>query len=508
MAQTELDAGRHSHEDVLDAETLERVLAERHKTPQQVEQFGVEAVPKERQTTGFWDLFGIQLSFQINNLTITMPAFAVLAGLNIWAAMLSQVIGVGLVFIGYIALAHFGHKYGIPGQVGSRFALGVFGSKLTASLMRSIASAYWFAWQTLAAALGIQVILTAWTGNDYSLVWISVLFAIFQTAIALTGWESLKYLTRVVLPLKLVLLSVVIIAFLTSSQPEFAWSNITSGGSWAWSGIAVWAAAIAGGHLSMYTDSADLARYARSAKSMMIAFYSAAMISVVFCGFIGVYAAKAMGDANWFAGAADVQPHVWMYVVLLVVLVADNWFINIMNLYTGGFAVVNAISRIGRFWATVIVAVAGITLSGFRGVWENTPTFVNEIGFAFAPIGGILLAHYVVLSRMRLDLPAIYTPLTGRYRYLYGVNPIAIVVGLAGYVLARSEVISESLIRPMAVVVITGAAYAAAMLIASRFWTPAREAIDHDRMQEHYDPIEINREILEVSRRERAESTV
>ena len=374
--------------------------------------------------------------------------------------------------------------------------------------MRSIASAYWFAWQTLAAALGIQVILGAWTGNEYSLVWISVLFAIFQTAIALTGWESLKYLTRVVLPLKLVLLSVVIITFVTSSQPQFAWSNITSGGSWAWGGIAVWAAAIAGGHLSMYTDSADLARYARRAKSMMIAFYSAAMLSVVFCGFIGVYAAKAMGDANWFAGAADVQPHVWMYLLLIVVLVADNWFINIMNLYTGGFAVVNAFSRIGRFWATVVIAVAGITLSGFRGVWENTPTFVNEIGFAFAPIGGILLAHYVVLCRMRLDLPSIYTPLTGRYRYLFGVNPVAIIVGLAGYAIARSDVISESLIRPMAVVVITGAAYAAAMLIVARFWAPARDAIDYESMQDRYDPFEIDRQLLADKRERPVESLV
>lgn len=498
MGQTAvgLDRERTSSADVLDAKSLERALAERHKTPEQVEQFGVEAVPAERKTTGFWDLFGIQLSFQINNLTITMPAFAVLAGLNVWAAVLSQVIGVGLVFLGYIAVAHFGAKYGIPGQVGSRFALGVFGSKATASLMRSIASAYWFAWQTLAAALGIQVILTAWTGNDYSLIWISVLFAIFQTAIALTGWESLRYLTRVVLPIKLVLLSVVIVAFLTSSQPEFAWSNITSGGSWAWSGIAIWAAAIASGHLSMYTDSADLARYAKSGRSMMLAFFSAAMVSVVFCGFIGVYAAKAMGDPNWFAGAADVQPHVWMYIVLLVVLVADNWFINIMNLYTGGFAVVNCVSRIGRFWATVIVAVAGITLSGFREIYENTPTFINEIGFAFAPVGGILVAHYIVLSRRRIDLAAIYTPLTGRYRYLYGVNPIAVVVGLGGYLLARSDEISESLIRPLAVVILTGLVYSVAMLVAARLWAPARDAIDHQAMADEYDPLEIDRRLL------------
>ena len=497
---TEIAAGlrpeRGPAPQVTDADSLERALAQRHRTPEQVEQFGVEAVPAERKTTGAWDLFGIQLSFQINNLTITMPALAVLAGLNVWAALLSQVIGVGLVFLGYIALATIGSKYGIPGQVGSRFAFGVFGSKVTASLMRSIASAYWFAWQTLAAALGIQVILQAWTGNQYDLILISVLFAVFQTAIALTGWESLRYLTRVVLPIKLVFLSIVILCFVTSSRPEFSWSHVTSGGSWAWAGIALWAGTIAAGHLSMYTDSADLARYARSSKSMALAFYGAALTSVVFCGIIGVWAAKGVGEGNWFAGAADVQPHVWMYLLLIVVLVADNWFINIMNLYTGGFAVVNVIGRIGRFWSTVIVAVIGVSLSAFKGVYDNTPTFVNEIGFAFAPVGGILLAHYVLLSRGRIDLPAIYTPLRGAYRYLGGVNPIAIVVGVGGYLVARSEILSTSLIRPLAVVVITGAVYAVAMAFAARIWPPARDAIDHENMQDSYDPVEIDRRLV------------
>ena len=58
---------------------------------------------------------------------------------------------------------------------------------------------------------------------------LSVLFAIFQAAIALTGWESLKYLAKVILPIKLVLLSVVIVAFLTSSDPRFAWATVNRG---------------------------------------------------------------------------------------------------------------------------------------------------------------------------------------------------------------------------------------------------------------------------------------
>lgn len=483
-----------------ETQSLERDLARRHRTPQQVEQFGIESVPKSKRTSGFSEMFSVIFSFQINNLTIILPGFAVLAGLNIWAAILSQLIGVGLVFVGYVALAHFGMKYGIPGQVGSRFAFGVLGSRLTTSLMRSVASAYWFAWQTIAAALGIQAIMHAWTGETYSLVPISILFAIFQAAIALTGWESLKYLTKIVLPVKIVLLGVVMITFLTSSDERFAWGAIHEGGSWAWHDIATWAAVIAGGHLSMYTDAADLARYARNAKSVILAFYGSAMLAVVFCGFVGVYAAKAMGDANWFVGAAAVQPHVWMYVLLIIVLVADNWFINIMNLYTGGFAIVNAFSWLGRFWATVLVAAAGIVLSGFTSVYENTSSIVNEIGFAFGPIGGILLAHYVVLSRFRLDLPSIYRTNEGAYRYWRGINPVAMVVGLVGYLVARSDIIDDSLIRPLAVMVLTGFLYTLAMKIVASFWKPAADAISYQNMLDEYDSLAITRAILSGDR--------
>lgn len=478
---------------------LERVLAERHKTPQNVEQFGVEAVPRVKRTTGFWDLFGIQLSFQINNLTITLPGLAVLAGLNLWAAIFAQTLGVLIVFLGYAALSTYGAKYGIPGQVGTRFAFGVLGSKITASLMRAVASAYWFAWQTLAAALGLQIIFKAWLGVDLDLIAISVVFAVLQALVALTGWESLKYLTRVILPLKVIILGVVIIVFLTSAKPEFGWSNVTSGGTWDWVLIATWAGVTASSHLSMYTDAADLSRYARTPKTGAIAFYLAAVISTLFCGFIGAVAAKAVGGQSWFQAAAEVQPYAWMFILLLIVLVADNWFINIMNLYTGGFAIVNIVSRIGRFWATVICAAAGIGLSTFAGVYENTPAIVTEIGYAFAPVGGILLAHYVVLSRWRLDLVSLYNDQQGRYRYLKGINPIAIVVGIMGYLLARSLVIPVTMLSEIAVVILTGAVYAIVMTMAARFWTPAKESIDYRAMKDEYDVMDLDEALIEAS---------
>jgi len=156
---------------------------------------------------------------------------------------------------------------------------------------------------------------------------------------------------------------------------------------------------------------------------------------------------------------------------------------------------VNVISRLGRFWATILCATVGVVLSGFSQVYENTPGIVTEIGYAFAPIGGVLLAHYVVLSRWRLDLIALYDP-AGRYRYLAGINPIAVIVSLAGYLVATNDIIPGAWMTEVVIAIVSGAVYAVAMKLAAQVWAPAAEAIDHETMLDEYDEIELGRVLL------------
>jgi hypothetical protein len=77
-----------------------------------------------------------------------------------------------------------------------------------------------------------------------------------------------------------------------------------------------------------------------------------------------------------------------------------------------------------------------------------------------------------------------------------GINPVAIVVGIAGYLVARSELIDASLIRPIVVVILPCVIYAMAMEIVARFWAPASAAINAATMKDRYDALEVNRELL------------
>ncbi len=82
-------------------------------------------------------------------------------------------------------------------------AFGLRGSRWIPSLLRTVASIYWFAFQTIARALGITAVARQLWDVSLNLALVSVVFAIFQVLVATVGYGSLKVLSRVAFPLKL-----------------------------------------------------------------------------------------------------------------------------------------------------------------------------------------------------------------------------------------------------------------------------------------------------------------
>src|SRR6202034_4377588 len=116
--------------------------------------------------------------------------------------------------------------YGLPGQVSTRMVYGLRGAKYVPSFLRTIASTYWFAYQTVAGSLAVVAILDRWTGTPHSLITVSVTFAVLQAIVAIIGYGSLKHLSRMALPFKIVILSYVIVLMATSGLPHFSPSEV------------------------------------------------------------------------------------------------------------------------------------------------------------------------------------------------------------------------------------------------------------------------------------------
>jgi nucleobase:cation symporter-1, NCS1 family len=59
-------------------------------------------------------------------------------------------------------------------------------------------------------------------------------------------------------------------------------------------------------------------------------------------------------------------------------------------------------------------------------------SYATLLGNFFSPIAGVLVFDYLILKRMRLDVPALFT-FDGRYRYWGGFNLVAVVWTVLGF---------------------------------------------------------------------------
>ena len=416
---------------------IESELQRRYHQPKGVEQFGIEAIPQSRKIVKWYDLFSIILNFLISPSTILRGGLGVAAGLSFQASVVAECSGIVVAGFFYVVMATVGVDYGIPGQVATRAIYGLRGSKVIPSFLRSIASCYWFAFQTVIGATAICAVLEKLTGTQFLLIQVSVLFGIVQAIVAIVGYDSLKALSRVALPVKLAMFVYLFVLLANQADPNFAPGAVLSfpgKSGWNWVIFVAWFNAAAAGWLTMITDAADFCRYSRSRADMWIGTLSASAIGTMISGSLGAYAAAAtLGKiANPFVIIAGISTS-WITLLLILIFIAlDHWTINVLNLYTGGLSISNIFERLGRFWTTLIASVVGIALSAIPDVLNSYLTYATLLGNFFSPIAGVLVFDYLILKRTRLDVPALFT-LDGRYRYWGGFNLVAVVWTVLGF---------------------------------------------------------------------------
>ncbi len=187
----------------------------------------------------------------------------------------------------------------------------------------------------------------------------------------------------------------------------------------------------------MITDAADFCRYSRSCRDMWIGTLLATGSGALVVSTIGVYVAGAsLGHvANAFQMVAGIADSHLAFALPLLVIVLDNWTINVLNLYTSGLSLLNVFERLGRFRATLLVSAVGIALSAFPALAQGYTGWLALLGTAFAPLAGILVADYLPLRRGRLDVPALFEP-HGHYWHWCGFNLVAMAWTAIGVLLS------------------------------------------------------------------------
>lgn len=424
-----------------------------------VEEFGVEPIPTELRTAGWRDLFAINFTFFLNPVMYLLGAFAVVdGGLPLWWAVAAMVAGQALAFALLVIVAQPGVDYGLPGQVGMRASLGYWGARLLSSPYRVIASTYWFAAQALTAGLGAQAIFEAMTGRELPLVPLALVFALIHATFAVLGFDVMRWVLRVVLPVSLAFTGILVGLFLASDDPEYAVGRVFDSPeqSLTWVGFATYVTVMCGASLTFVTNVADVCRYTPTRWDMRVGLFASALTSAVVTTFVGGYAAAATGEVNPFVAVADLTSNDLLLAVLLLAIVIQGLAANITNVYTAGLSIVNTIPRLGRLWGTIAAAAAAIVLSAFPDFVNNAEAWVTHLGNLAAPLTGAVLADYLVVKRQRIDVGDLFDS-QGGYRYVKGVNiyaVVAVVIGVTAY-----YVVPQSWIKVVWGVSIAAAAY-------------------------------------------------
>ncbi len=415
-----------------------------------VEEIGIQPVPQEQRTGTWLDLFTIMFAFGINPLYFVLGAIAVAEfRLPLWwaigCALVAQVISYSIL----ATVSRVGCDYGIPGQVSLRAFLGIWGARALSSGYRTIAALYWFAAQAIAAAYAIRALAGPLAGVHLRIVPVAVVLAALQALLAVLGFDVLRYVTRVVLPLGLAFVGVMLGLYLSSDDPRFAVGRVFDSPDQhlSWTGLAGYLTLMVASQLTFLPSIADFTRYTRSRRDTHIGLYASTTLSMLVTTFVGGYVAAAIGTTKSpFEVAPTLTTSKAVLAFLLLALIVQSTAVNIGNAYNLGMSLVNAVPRLGRVVATGLGACVGVAVAALPDLLTSASDWITHLGSVAAPLAGVVLVEYLIVKKQRIDVPALFDP-RGPYRYVGGINAaaaVAIATGVVAYTLLPDELVKAA----------------------------------------------------------------
>ena len=374
-----------------------------------IESYGTEAVPVSLRQNGFLSPFLIMANFFINPATIITAAMGVAGGLSVLMVVAIQCLGVMLAMIAFMIMARIGVDYGLTGQMACRAAFGVRGGRWITSPLRVCCSVYWFAFQTQAGSLALAAILYQQWQMEIPLMHIAAVFALAQISVAVIGFSFLQVLFRWAFPLKII--SLIILGVALRQQPASETSSFLGlpESQQQTLQMMLWFNAVFGSIMTIITDAADFSRYVRSRRALWFGGLLGSATGVIVAAAFGASLMAISGGAldQIFHRFLQINNSSLITLALLILLVLDNWTINVINLYSGGISLCHTLESLGRTRCTLIVSFLAVILSCFPVVIERYMTWAEAAGTLFAGIVGILLMDYQC-RQWKLQIAALY----------------------------------------------------------------------------------------------------
>jgi NCS1 family nucleobase:cation symporter-1 len=378
-------------------------------------------VPESQRTQSPFDLFLIFAA--ANVVATTMQTGAVLGlqyggGYAVGIALSGAVFGALLV----ATLAPIGSRTGVPSMIAARAPLGYRGAQVASGLLYLTN----FAWIAVNNQIAASSIAQVAGGPNSAKIWAGIL-GVAATAVVARGPRAVGHADRFAVPIMVIAGSVLTFAAFTHPVPLAPQApSAPQAPNLLW-GLDV----VIGYQVSWLLMFADYSRYTRSGRAAGTAVFAGLALPALWLMPVGWSLARTAGSAD--PGAMLATAGVGWSTAALITLASVTT--NFVNIYLSSLAwrtLAPSSTGAGSVWAIGLVGTAlGLVSSGWLTQFADLMVLLGSV---LVPVGGVFLAHFVVL-RSPLDIAAIYD--TAR---LPAFNAAGIIAWLAGVLVYKAAV--------------------------------------------------------------------
>ncbi|WP_405758975.1 cytosine permease [Streptomyces sp. NBC_01420] len=354
--------------------------------------YSLSRVPRD-QRFGFWSML-LQWLAQSGSISQFTLGATIGVGMTFGDAFLAFTLGAVILEVVIFAIGLAGMREGLATPMLTRWVgFGRNGSALV-SFVIAVSLVGWFGVQNKIFGDSVSALVggPAWT-------W-CVLAGIAITALVIFGFKYMANFAKIVTPLFFAMVAFSVIRTLNDHSFGDLVHSPPPGDTIP---LAVAATAIAGGYMTGAIVSPEMTRYNRKGSHVFLQSASSMILSEYIVGLTGVLLGHLVKSNEVSHIVLSTSGAFGVLVVLMSTAKINDW-----NLYGSSLGVVNFFQvvfgkRVHRGAVTIVLGIAGTVLSAV-GIMSHFTEFLTILGVAIPPIGGIIVAEYWVVKRMRKPL--------------------------------------------------------------------------------------------------------
>lgn len=363
--------------------------------------------------------------------TFSMGA-SLIGVLTVFQAILAMAIGCAVIAIALAIIGVCGHKYGIGFSVQMRSSFGTIGVKIP-GILRGLPAIVWFGYQSWVGAGAINSCFKILFGFDHLAV-VYVLFTILQVALAIKGFEGIKWLENISCVFIIAILIYMLYVVNTTFGTEL--SSVFSGIQGTW-GLPFWAATTSflGIYSTMIINASDYSRNVKENVGPVFtgSLYAIAILPVtLFMGLIGLLVTAATGNSDPVVVFSTLMGSKVLTVVTLLFIAFAQVTTNVLNNIVPPSYILMESFHVKWTHATILVGVLSAVVMPWKLVTAESAAglslFTQFYSAFLGPIFAVMAVDYFILRKQKLDINDMYDK-QGPFKGINWAAIIAIIVG-------------------------------------------------------------------------------